>query len=150
MSLHSLCPQSRPRERLTFLAVVRLLLPGQRVFFAHGTLPHTLAKSQASNSDLSPCRTTQLIASSFILNNCTSPRLFPLHPYLHSFSNIRSRDDLLEPCWIPDVDPSEIAAARGDFSFAAGDFLELYGDSPGASIPLKAVSRHSLPGIGRV
>ncbi|GJN90547.1 hypothetical protein Rhopal_003559-T1 [Rhodotorula paludigena] len=73
-----------------------------------------------------------LIASSFILNNCTSPRLFPLHPYLHSFSNIRSRADLLEPCWIPDVDPSEIAAARGDFSFAAGDFLELYGGSPGS------------------
>ncbi|GAA5918889.1 hypothetical protein JCM1841_006662 [Sporobolomyces salmonicolor] len=76
-----------------------------------------------------------LIASAFILNQTTRPREFPLHPYLHSFSNIRNKDDLLVPSWIPDVAPSEIAEGpeetRGDFSFAAGDFLELYGDAPG-------------------
>ncbi|GEM09728.1 UPF0586 protein C9orf41-like protein [Rhodotorula toruloides] len=73
-----------------------------------------------------------LIASSFILNNCTTPDEFTLHPYLHSFSNIRSREDLLAPCLIPDVAPSDIAGGEAEFSFAAGDFLEVYGDSPGS------------------
>ncbi|BGO99784.1 hypothetical protein NBRC10513v2_004011 [Rhodotorula toruloides] len=73
-----------------------------------------------------------LIASSFILNNCSTPNEFTLHPYLHSFSNIRSREDLLAPCLIPDVAPSDIAGGEAEFSFAAGDFLEVYGDAPGS------------------
>ncbi|GAA6003773.1 uncharacterized protein JCM10292_003369 [Rhodotorula paludigena] len=108
-------------------AEVRVLVPGAGLGRLAWEIVRAGFSCQANEFSLH-----MLIASSFILNNCTSPRLFPLHPYLHSFSNIRSRADLLEPCWIPDVDPSEIAAARGDFSFAAGDFLELYGDSPGS------------------
>lgn len=77
----------------------------------------------------------QLIASSFILNNCSTPSEFTLHPYLHSFSNIRSREDLLHPCLIPDVAPNDIAGGEAEFSFAAGDFLEVYGDAPGAFPP---------------
>ncbi|GAA6014698.1 hypothetical protein JCM11491_000197 [Sporobolomyces phaffii] len=73
-----------------------------------------------------------LIASAFILNSTTCTNEYALYPYLHSFSNIRSKEDLLSPSWIPDVSPNEIvdneqSGPKGDFSFAAGDFLELYG-----------------------
>ncbi|GAA5894400.1 carnosine N-methyltransferase family protein [Sporobolomyces salmoneus] len=79
-----------------------------------------------------------LIASSFILNSTTRVNEHAIYPYLHSFSNIRNKEDLLSPCWIPDVDPNEIVPSSedgteggGDFSFAAGDFLELYGNGTG-------------------
>lgn len=84
----------------------------------------------------------QLIASSFILNSTTRTNEYPIYPYLHSFSNIRNKEDLLTPSWIPDVSPNEIVESvdgkggetKGDFSFAAGDFLELYGgDAAGTS-----------------
>ncbi|GAA5820008.1 hypothetical protein JCM11251_005445 [Rhodosporidiobolus azoricus] len=73
-----------------------------------------------------------LIASAFLLNNTSRLNEFPLHPYIHSFSNTRTKADLLEPCYIPDVNPEEIAGSGADFSFAAGDFLELYGDASGS------------------
>ncbi|GAA5874463.1 hypothetical protein JCM16303_005861 [Sporobolomyces ruberrimus] len=81
-----------------------------------------------------------LIASSFILNSTTRINEYPIYPYLHSFSNIRNKEDLLTPSWIPDVSPNEIVESvagkggetKGDFSFAAGDFLELYGGDAAA------------------
>ncbi|KAM0756073.1 N2227-domain-containing protein [Meredithblackwellia eburnea MCA 4105] len=69
-----------------------------------------------------------LVASAFILNHTSSKKEFELYPFLHSFSNIRSRTDLLKPILIPDVLPSDIANSRGDFSFAAGTFEEVYKD----------------------
>ncbi len=78
-------------------------------------------------------RFPQLIASAYILNHASEPNSIPLYPYLHSLSNIRSREDLLTPCYLPDVNPNEIAGGPADFSFAAGDFLEVYGDAPGTS-----------------
>lgn len=68
-----------------------------------------------------------LICSSHILNNTTASDQYALHPYLHSFSNSRSREDLLTPVLVPDVLPSSIEGGLADFSFAAGDFLEVYG-----------------------
>lgn len=67
-----------------------------------------------------------LIASSFILNGTTSINQFSLYPYLHSFSNSRSASDLLAPVPIPDVLPSDVEDSQGDFSFASGDFLQVY------------------------
>jgi carnosine N-methyltransferase len=44
---------------------------------------------------------------------------------------MRSSSDLLTPILIPDVLPSDVSSSEGDFSFAAGDFLEVYGNAPG-------------------
>jgi carnosine N-methyltransferase len=52
---------------------------------------------------------------------------YTFHPFIHSFSNHRSRQDLLSPASIPDVLPTDLGSSRGDFSFAAGDFVEIYG-----------------------
>lgn len=74
-----------------------------------------------------------LIASHFILNHTHAPNAYALHPYLHSLSNARSRHDLLAPSYVPDVRPDAIASAGAtsdsgaQFSFAAGEFVELYG-----------------------
>ncbi|SCZ88523.1 BZ3500_MvSof-1268-A1-R1_Chr2-1g04466 [Microbotryum saponariae] len=60
-------------------------------------------------------------------HSTTSINAHTIHPYLHSFSNIRTNADLLGSVQIPDVDPSTIAStSSGEFSFAAGDFLEIY------------------------
>jgi carnosine N-methyltransferase len=53
---------------------------------------------------------------------------FTFHPYIHSFSNTRTNSDILASVAIPDVLPSIILPSSADFSFAAGDFLEVYGE----------------------
>ncbi|GAA5857102.1 hypothetical protein JCM9279_001783 [Rhodotorula babjevae] len=68
-----------------------------------------------------------LIASHFILNHTAAPNAHALHPYLHSLSNVRSRADLLAPSYVPDVRPDLIADLDAQFSFAAGDFVDVYG-----------------------
>lgn len=98
-------------------ALVHILDPGEERF--------------APTILLTPFPPRQLIASAYILNHAPEPNSIPLYPYLHSLSNIRSREDLLTPCYLPDVNPNEIAGGPADFSFAAGDFLEVYGDAPG-------------------
>ncbi|GAA5947393.1 hypothetical protein JCM3775_004294, partial [Rhodotorula graminis] len=88
-----------------------------------------------------------LVASHFVLNHTAEVGAYALYPYVHSMSNVRSREDLVAPCFVPDVRPDAIARpdtdADGDgggdgdsgsgsgsgaeFSFAAGEFVELYG-----------------------
>lgn len=61
------------------------------------------------------------------INRMTATNEYSFHPFIHSFSNHRSRRDLLAPASIPDVVPSDLGDSKGDFSFAAGDFVEIYG-----------------------
>lgn len=56
----------------------------------------------------------------------TSINQFTIYPYIHSFSNIRTNSDILASVAIPDELPSIITSSPADFSFAAGDFLEVY------------------------
>lgn len=69
----------------------------------------------------------QLIASSFILNYTNEVDEFTIYPFLNSFSNIRTKAELLTAYTIPDVLPSSLStSAGGDMSFASGDFLIIY------------------------
>lgn len=125
-------------------APTRLLLSSQRVFAAHGQSDSYFPMYDVDLTSVY----LQLIASAFILNHAPEPNSIPLYPYLHSISNIRSRQDLLAPCWIPDVNPNEIAGGAADFSFAAGDFLEVYGDTPGMLLrPICASPRQRTDSI---
>lgn len=126
-------------------APTRLLLSSQRVFAAHGQSDSYFPMYDVDLT--SKC--LQLIASAFILNHAPEPNSIPLYPYLHSISNIRSRQDLLAPCWIPDVNPNEITGGAADFSFAAGDFLEVYGDTPGELSSPTWLSGTGLTGSSR-
>ncbi|KAJ7176344.1 N2227-domain-containing protein [Mycena crocata] len=73
-----------------------------------------------------------LLSSHFILNRTSQINAHTIHPYVHSFSNVGSREALLRGITIPDVLPSGLPQGV-DFSLVAGDFEEIYGAeaSPG-------------------
>lgn len=80
----------------------------------------------------------QLLASSYILNHCPEAHHHTIYPWVHSFSNHRSRANQLHEVKIPDVHPGYALEARnqegpaavvpGQMSMSASDFLCLYGD----------------------
>lgn len=87
----------------------------------------------ASNWCLNECvkpGTTHLILSYLPLRRSRSSTETPhqIHPHVHSFSNhMSTASSLLLPVTIPDVTPASLLAPGADFSYVAGDFLEVYG-----------------------
>ncbi|KAJ7574619.1 N2227-domain-containing protein [Mycena floridula] len=67
-----------------------------------------------------------LLASYFILNRTDAIDQHTIYPYVHSFSNSRSRTSMLRAIHIPDVLPTALPEGS-DFSLVAGDFEEIYG-----------------------
>lgn len=73
----------------------------------------------------------QLLASSFILNECQTPEQFTIYPWVHTFSNHLTRYNHLRGYKVPDIHPAMTLAAasnRGTMTMCAADFLCLYGD----------------------
>ncbi|KAF2963508.1 hypothetical protein GQX73_g10065 [Xylaria multiplex] len=77
----------------------------------------------------------QLLGSSYILNSCERVDRHTIYPWIHSFSNHRSRANQFASYSIPDVHPQqaliETTAAGGkigSMKMCAADFLCLYGD----------------------
>jgi carnosine N-methyltransferase len=48
-----------------------------------------------------------------------------IYPFIHSFSNLISKQDVLTPISVPDVLPSNLPS-NVDFSMTAGEFIEVY------------------------
>ncbi|KAG6899553.1 hypothetical protein C0993_009261 [Termitomyces sp. T159_Od127] len=67
-----------------------------------------------------------LLSSFLILNRTDSINKYTVYPYVHSFSNVNSRQTILQPISIPDVLPTALPPGS-DFSLVAGDFEEIYG-----------------------
>ncbi|KDQ56529.1 hypothetical protein JAAARDRAFT_194531 [Jaapia argillacea MUCL 33604] len=67
-----------------------------------------------------------LLSSYFILNRTDKIDKYKIYPYVHSFSNVKSKTALLRPISIPDVMPSALPPGS-NFSLVAGDFEEIYG-----------------------
>lgn len=77
-----------------------------------------------------------LLASHLILNKTTSANSHRIYPWVHTMSNWRRSDDVLEEICVPDVDPAQLladqspegdgATSRPEFSMSAGDFLQVY------------------------
>ncbi|QSZ34796.1 hypothetical protein DSL72_007654 [Monilinia vaccinii-corymbosi] len=73
----------------------------------------------------------QLLASSYILNFCPQKENHTIFPWVHSFSNHKTRDNHLKSFKIPDVHPGSALHSNphpGEMSMSASDFLLLYGD----------------------
>ncbi|KAI8926868.1 N2227-like protein-domain-containing protein [Entophlyctis helioformis] len=68
-----------------------------------------------------------LLASNFALNNMPESNLYTIYPWIHSFSNIVSEANQMQPVQIPDVPVRDIPLTA-DFSMVAGDFVEIYSD----------------------
>lgn len=67
-----------------------------------------------------------LLTSYYILNQTTGINQYRIYPYIHSFSNASSKNDILRAITIPDVSPSSLPP-NTPFSLVAGDFEEVYG-----------------------
>lgn len=73
----------------------------------------------------------QLLASSYILNQCDAAGKHTIYPWIHTFSNHRTRENHLRGYQVPDIHPATTLAStpdRGSMSMSAADFLCLYGD----------------------
>ncbi|KAL2131330.1 hypothetical protein VTI74DRAFT_5254 [Chaetomium olivicolor] len=82
----------------------------------------------------------QLLASSYILNCCQSARQHIIYPWIHTFSNHRSRANHLRSYAVPNIHPaSELTSAEqtrpiGTMSMSAADFLCLYAQEDRAAM----------------
>ncbi|KAH7929022.1 N2227-domain-containing protein [Leucogyrophana mollusca] len=110
-----------PNERRNF----RVLVPGAGL----GRLAYDIASLgfACQGNEFSHY---MLLASYLILNKTDQIGQHTIYPYVHSFSNVTSRDAMLRPVRIPDVLPSSLPAGS-DFSLVAGDFEEIYGAEDG-------------------
>ncbi|KAI1079320.1 N2227-domain-containing protein [Whalleya microplaca] len=73
----------------------------------------------------------QLMASSYILNFTERAGQHTVFPWIHSFSNHRSRENQFRSYKIPDIHPQTTLAQTqgiGSMQMCAADFLCLYGD----------------------
>jgi len=108
-------------ERCNF----RVLVPGVglgRLAFDVATLGFACQGNEFSHY--------MLLSSYFILNRTDEIRKHTIYPYIHSFSNVASREAMLGSVSIPDVLPSALSSGS-DFSLVAGDFEEIYGAEQG-------------------
>ncbi|RKO94061.1 N2227-like protein [Blyttiomyces helicus] len=71
-----------------------------------------------------------LLVSAFILNNTEGPRDHILFPWIHSFSNHTSTENMLRPVYVPNVATADIPPTAG-FSMVAGEFCSVYNSEPG-------------------
>lgn len=73
----------------------------------------------------------QLLASSYILNECEEAGKHTIYPWVHTFSNHLTRENHLRSYPVPDIHPATTlanASGVGSMSMCAADFLCLYGD----------------------
>ncbi|KAG9250410.1 N2227-like protein-domain-containing protein [Emericellopsis atlantica] len=76
----------------------------------------------------------QLLASQYILNECPRAGEHTIYPWVHTFSNHRSRSNHLRSYPVPDVHPAtalnarDPAAPQGTMAMCAADFLCGYSD----------------------
>lgn len=66
-----------------------------------------------------------LIASNFVLNQCTIENQFTLYPWVHQYVNNLRKCDQIAPIKFPDVCPLK-SPPKGEIMFTAGDFLQVY------------------------
>lgn len=83
----------------------------------------------------------QLLASSYILNSCERAGKHTIYPWIHSFSNHKSRENQFKSYKIPDIHPqqtlteTEAAGGKiGKMQMCAADFLCLYCDDAHAGV----------------
>jgi hypothetical protein len=123
--------ESEFRNRLDSSAEsIKVLIPGAGL----GRLVYDLARMgyDAEGNEISY---HMLFASSHVLNHTSSAGQHDLYPWIHSFSNLLSREHQLQCIKIPDVCPSiEFSDARergeriGAMGMTASDFLDNYGN----------------------
>ncbi|CDS13701.1 hypothetical protein LRAMOSA05875 [Lichtheimia ramosa] len=101
---------------------IRVLVPGAGL----GRLAYDIAR-QGFSCQGNEFSFFMLVASNFVLNRMSKAGEYEIYPFVHSFSNIRLSSEQLAPVRVPDIVPSNLPSTV-DFSMAAGEFVEVYGD----------------------
>ncbi|KAL1921350.1 uncharacterized protein VTP21DRAFT_11066 [Calcarisporiella thermophila] len=101
---------------------IQILVPGAGL----GRLAYDIA-CQGYSTQGNEFSFYMLLTSHFILNRAKIAKEHTIFPYIHSFSNVVSAQDQLQPVLIPDIAPGNLPSTA-DFSMVAGDFLEVYGE----------------------
>jgi carnosine N-methyltransferase len=101
---------------------IRVLSPGSGL----GRLPFEICK-KGYISQGNEYSYFMLIASNFVLNRTKKANEYTIYPHIHQVSNVLTTKDQLRPITIPDVFPGDLPP-NADFSYTAGDFLEVYRD----------------------
>eukprot|EP01126_Amoeba_proteus_P014852 TRINITY_DN16591_c0_g1_i20.p1 TRINITY_DN16591_c0_g1~~TRINITY_DN16591_c0_g1_i20.p1 ORF type:complete len:407 (+),score=97.57 TRINITY_DN16591_c0_g1_i20:59-1222(+) len=70
-----------------------------------------------------------LICGNFLLNKTQQAEQFTIYPFVHQNSNVRHLEDQFRMVKIPEVLTTQLPQGA-DFSYAAGDFIEIYTDNP--------------------
>ena len=114
------------RAKLQEDRLLKVLVPGAGL----GRLVFDLCQNgfEAEGNEISY---HQLLASSYILNQCERAGKHTIYPWAHSFSNHLTRNNHLRSCSVPDIHPATSLASTegvGAMSMSAADFLCLYGD----------------------
>ncbi|EEB07960.2 methyltransferase N2227 family protein [Schizosaccharomyces japonicus yFS275] len=68
-----------------------------------------------------------LLTSQFMLNHTAEVDQFEIHPFIHTFSNHKSREDHVRGITIPDIVPEKSLNNNPNFTMSAGDFVDVYG-----------------------
>ncbi|KAF7308312.1 N2227 domain-containing protein [Mycena chlorophos] len=108
---------------------LRVLVPGAGL----GRLAHDVARLGFASQG-NEFSHYMLLTSHFILNQTNEINAHTIYPYVHSFSNLPTRDALLRPVSLPDILPSDLPSGA-NFSLIAGDFEEIYGSPADPSEP---------------
>ncbi|KAG4302876.1 hypothetical protein PCK1_000819 [Pneumocystis canis] len=103
---------------------INILVPGAGL----GRLPFDIALKGFS-VQVNEFSYFMLISSFFVLNCLKSSNDYFLFPFIHSFSNHRSNQDLFYKCTIPDINPRSIMSSGSNFSTSMGEFTEVYSHS---------------------
>lgn len=122
--------QTQADPRTSAAPPLKVLVPGAglgRLVFDLCRLGHDTEGNEISYH--------QLLASSYILNSCDRAGRHTIYPWIHSFSNHRSRANQFTAYSVPDVYPQQALAETtaaggrvGTMQMCAADFLCLYGD----------------------
>ncbi|TMW54180.1 hypothetical protein DOY81_000764 [Sarcophaga bullata] len=99
---------------------VKILVPGCGL----GRLSYELA-CRGYECEANEFSYFMLIASNFVLNNCSGENMYTLHPWVHQHDNNLRRADQAAAVRFPDVCPLK-NKPTGALSVVAGDFLEVY------------------------
>lgn len=67
-----------------------------------------------------------LLASDFMLNKADHIEQYPIHPFIHDFTNVLSTSEVFKEIKIPDICPSDELPPDSDLSMVAGEFVEVY------------------------